>query len=126
VIPVTDRLANLLKQHFDSLPYNPNDPILGGVKNCRRAFTAVLEAAGIEDVVFHSLRHTSITWMDLAGVSEMVKKNIVGHSTGDVHQIYHNSSENVLEDARMKMNAFRRKIDEQQLRKKMRVVEQSA
>ncbi len=125
-IPVTDRLARHLKERFDKNPMNGNDFVFGGIKYCRRSFNSVLKTAQITDVVFHSLRHTAITWMDLAGVSEMVKKNIVGHSTGDVHQDYHNSSENVLDDAREKMNAFRRKIDDSILRKKMRVVGHSA
>lgn len=77
LIPISDRLAKLLQKQFVSIPYQADDLLRGGAKTAA-AFDGVLEAAGITDVVFHSLRHTAITWMDLAGVSEMVKKQIVG------------------------------------------------
>ena len=116
-IPVSERLAGELQAHFGKYNITETDQIFGGVKNMRKSFASVLEIAKLEDVVFHDLRHTAISWMDLAGVTEMVKKNIVGHSSGDVHQLYHNQSVNVLEDARGKINEFRRKIDKSLERK---------
>ena len=55
--------------------------------------------------------YSAISWFDQAGLTEMVKRQIAGHASGDTHQIYHNLSSDVLEDAREKLNEFRAKIN---------------
>lgn len=48
----------------------------------QREFRRAREAAGLgADVVFHSLRHTAITWMAEAGVDPRVIQQVVGHAT---------------------------------------------
>lgn len=58
-----------------------------------------------------SQREKMVEAMEIAGVPEYAKKNIVGHSTGETHQIYHRISANVLDDARESIDAFRAKIE---------------
>lgn len=112
MIPITDRLKNLLETRFIEFPIKDDREIFG-IKECRRSFITACDNAGIKDFRFHDLRHVAISWFDQAGLTEMVKKNIVGHSSGDTHQLYHNPSFDVLRDAREKLNCFRLKIDKQ-------------
>jgi integrase len=40
------------------------------------------------DLSFHSLRHTTVSLMHAAGVSQAVSETFAGHSSGAVHQLY--------------------------------------
>ena len=49
--------------------------------NLRRDFNKALSAAGIQDFRFHDLRHTFASRLAMAGVSPLVLKELLGHST---------------------------------------------
>lgn len=112
-MPISERLYAELVRYFEGKTIAANEPIFGGVKNCRKAFESACEAAGIKDLVFHDLRHTATTWLDEAGVTEAVKKNIVGHSSDVVHQKYNNLSSDILMSVKEKIDTFRKKVDEE-------------
>ena len=76
---------------------------VGGANGLSAEFAKILESAGIVrrdvspgdgrarkafDLGFHSLRHTCVTRLTEAGVSEAVRMLIVGHSSADVHRGY--------------------------------------
>ena len=58
------------------------------VKNIREAFLLACKRAGIEDFVFHDLRHTFNTNMRKAGVNHTVVMNITGHKTTEMFLRY--------------------------------------
>jgi integrase len=47
-----------------------------------------LAAAGLEPVTFHDLRHMTATLLHDLGVSEEVRRSILGHASAEVHQLY--------------------------------------
>lgn len=44
--------------------------------------------AGVEYMKWHGLRHTFNSWLAQNGVPEEIRKKLMGHSTGSVHQRY--------------------------------------
>lgn len=52
--------------------------------NLRRSWYAVRKAAGIDQTVFHGLRHTCVTLLLDLGVPPHVVREIVGHSAIEV------------------------------------------
>jgi integrase len=116
-MPISERLEKLLRGHLEKhSELGEKDKLLGGIKNCRSGFETAKRRAGISDFNFHDLRHTAISWFNEAGVSDMVKRKIAGHSSADIHEKYHSLSEDILDEARIKINEFRRKIDQSLLR----------
>jgi len=53
-----------------------------------RAMSAACKAAGVEDFVFHDLRHEATTRMVEAGLSLLEVQSITGHSTGEMVKRY--------------------------------------
>lgn len=53
-----------------------------------RALARACRKAGIEPITVHGLRHTFNTWLARAGVAKEVRKRLLGHSGGDVHDGY--------------------------------------
>lgn len=47
-----------------------------------------LAADGLEPVTFHDLRHMTATLLHDLGVSEEVRRSILGHASAQVHQLY--------------------------------------
>ena len=58
------------------------------VKDIREAFLLACKRAGIENFVFHDLRHTFNTNMRKAGVNHTVVMNITGHKTTEMFLRY--------------------------------------
>ncbi len=56
--------------------------------NVRRDFRAACEAAGLEPVRLHDLRHTAANLMRQRGVAREVRMQMLGHQNRDVHDIY--------------------------------------
>ena len=54
----------------------------------RLVLTTHLEAAGIPRATFHSLRHMTATLLHDLGVSEEVRRSILGHASAEVHRGY--------------------------------------
>lgn len=109
IIPMSARVYDELKEYLYRHFVPKNGEVLLGLRSVKKSFASALRRAKIEDFRFHDLRHTATTWMDQAGISEAAKKNMIGHSSEAVHQRYHNVSSDILDDAREKMDRFRRK-----------------
>ena len=107
VIPVSERLEKTLEAHFKGKFIARTQPVFGGVKSVKKAFASACVAAGIDGLHFHDLRHTATSWLDDAGVSEAVKKNIIGHSSSIIHQKYNNLSADILLRTKAKIDDFR-------------------
>jgi integrase len=56
---------------------------------------------------FHSLRHTTASWLRAAGVSEENRMAILGHTTRESHSIYSHISEDNLRDAVEKLSTLK-------------------
>jgi integrase len=56
---------------------------------------------------FHSLRHTTASWLRAAGVSEENRMAILGHTTRESHSIYSQISEDNLRDAVEKLSTLK-------------------
>jgi integrase len=67
-------------------PYKDRNREEGG--QCRSAWTLGCQRAGIEDLHLHDLRHTFATWGLIAGMSDRVKKEIMGHSSSEMSDRY--------------------------------------
>jgi integrase len=72
------------------------NPMTGShVKDIKHGFRGACEEAGIEDLTFHDLRHTWSTRVAECGVTETVRRDILGHSsstmTGDYTHSTHES-----------------------------------
>lgn len=111
-IVISDRLAAEFRKLFSTRFFHSNDLIFGGARNFDRSFRTACRRAGIADLLFHDLRHTASTWMDEAGISEPVRRNMVGHDDRRTGQRYINPTIDVLASSRVKMNEFRQKQEE--------------
>lgn len=107
-VPLPQKLTFLQIQQSVWTERTPICPALhgravGGANGLSAEFARILESAGIVrrdvspgdgrarkafDLGFHSLRHTCVTRLTEAGVSEAVRMLIVGHSSADVHRGY--------------------------------------
>lgn len=67
-------------------PYRDRNREAGG--QCRSAWTSACRRVGIEDLHQHDLRHTFATWALIAGMSDRVKKEIMGHSSSEMSDRY--------------------------------------
>lgn len=54
----------------------------------RASFVKAVKTAGIDDVTFHTLRHTFASWMIQAGVSKDVVQMILGHGSSHMTDRY--------------------------------------
>lgn len=111
MMPMSERLEAELKNYFKDKFVARTEKVFGGACSVKKAFGSACRAANISGLTFHDLRHTATTWLDEAGVSEAVKKNIIGHSSSIVHQRYNNLSMDILSSAKSKMDEFRRQTD---------------
>lgn len=111
-IPVSDRLEKTLQKYFKENFIARTEAVFGGVKSVKKAFASACATAGIENLHFHDLRHTATSWLDEAGVSEAVKKNIIGHSSSKTHQKYNNLSSDILKRTKAKMDDYRSNVIE--------------
>lgn len=116
LIPISDRLAGELRILFATRQLVADDLIFGGAKDFDRAFATACRLAEISDLHFHDLRHTAMTWMDEAGLTDAGRRNIGGHGSVRVGQRYVNPSQDVLDSSRVKMNEFRDKLEERRKR----------
>ena len=111
-IPISDRLEKTLQAYFKGKFITQTEAIFGGTKSVKKAFASACAAAGISNLHFHDLRHTATSWLDEAGVSEAVKKNIIGHSSSTTHQKYNNLSSDILRRTKAKIDDYRSSVIE--------------
>jgi integrase len=104
IIPMSSQLAMYVRARFDVeglalFPRLHGQPA-GGNTGLSTQFTDLLTKAGIDrkekksagikkffGLSYHSLRHTCVSMMANSGVSEEIRKKLVGH-TSDVHRNY--------------------------------------
>jgi len=67
-------------------PYKNRNREEGG--QCRSAWTSACRRAGIVDLHQHGLCHTFAMWGLIAGMSDRVKKEIMGHSSSEMSDRY--------------------------------------
>ena len=88
--PFTKNLADFLEEHLQSI--EPDQKFLFPSKKAHRehrgymgeSFKRVVERAGLEKVVPHTMRHTAITHLVQAGVDLPTVQRISGHRTLDM------------------------------------------
>jgi integrase len=74
------------------------------ILSVRRAFEVSCRKAGIDDVVFHDLRHTFVTNMRRAGVDYFRIMAVTGHKTMTVFKRYNTIDEADLRQAKSQMD----------------------
>lgn len=112
-VPMSERLENEFRAYFKKYAFTPKAEIFFGQKDCKKTFASACERAGIKGFRFHDLRHTAATWMNEAGIPEITKRAIVGHTSAAVHERYHELTSDVVESIRKKMNNFRETIEKE-------------
>ena len=76
------------------------------IKSVREVFARVCQDAGIENFVFHDLRHTATTNIRRAGVDALTAMKITGHKTMAVFRRYNTIDEQDLLAARRRMDTY--------------------
>jgi len=82
------------------------------VKSIRSAFELACKRAGIEDFVFHDLRHSFVTNMRKAGIDRTVIMEITGHKTGEMFFRYNTVDESDTREAMNQLSIFLEKQHE--------------
>jgi integrase len=98
-IPLSRSVRHILEtlcSDVTSDGYVFGNPMTGShVKDIKHGFRGACDEAGIEDLTFHDLRHTWSTRAAECGVTETVRRDILGHSsstmTGDYTHSTHES-----------------------------------
>jgi integrase len=101
-VPITARMEQELTRLWESSPKDLNGSVFGYDKpnsTCKTAFAAALKEAGIEDFVFHDLRHTATTRLVHAKVSPTIVKKITGHEQDKTFERYVNLSDEMIVEA---------------------------
>lgn len=94
---LTGEALRLLKQHAKvrrlkgGLVFEPSGK--GKAYPYAKPFKAAIEAAGIEDLRFHDLRHTAATYLAQAGATEQQLRAIGGWKSGIVSRYVHLAAE---------------------------------
>lgn len=102
VIGMTARVKDALARLWDQSPKNPQNLVFGIKGDFKRAWGSALKEVGINDLVFHDLRHTAITRMIRAGVSASETMKVSGHTQIKTFQRYVNlTSESVVVSANL-------------------------
>lgn len=79
--PMTKRLEQALRE-YKSAAGNRADGLVFGPQQWRKSFESAKKLAGLgKDVVFHSLRHTYISRLVMAGVDIRTVQELAGHRT---------------------------------------------
>ena len=92
VLFMTDRVKRIVERRAES--WEPDQKFLfsnkqGGARNYSpRAFTSACRRAGLENVSFHTLRHTFCSRLVANGATLYEVQQLVGHSTPTMTQAY--------------------------------------
>jgi integrase len=107
-VPISDTVTEMLQgvpgdqRHGKAFVWEDGRPI----KDFRGSFTKASDEAGIEDLHFHDLRHTAISWMLAAGVPPRTVADIVGHKTLVMIMRYAHVSDPMKDEATKKLEAY--------------------
>jgi integrase len=75
-------------------PYNPQRPI-----DIRSAWNRVLQKAGIHDATFHTIRHTTCSYLAQAGIPRIFIARIVGHKDSRTTDRYTHAEKTYVREA---------------------------
>jgi integrase len=93
-VPLTKRALEILKRRYECrksawvFPNSTNGNPINASNFYSRKFKPALEAAGIEGITWHRLRHTLGSRLALQGVSIQAISKILGHSSTQVTERY--------------------------------------
>ncbi|MGZ5050465.1 MAG: tyrosine-type recombinase/integrase [Methylobacter sp.] len=107
ILPISDRAYQLLldKPRKSEWVF-PNESNTGPKTYSAGTFANACKRAGIEGVTWHTLRHTTITRLTLAGLSLSQVQAISGHSSvSSLERYQHLSSHDVIDKARKILNS---------------------
>ncbi len=76
------------------------------VKWIKKAFHSARQAAGVENLRFHDLRHCAATNLRRAGVDTMTAMRIIGHKSEKMHRRYNSVEESDLARAAAKLHTY--------------------
>ena len=114
-VPMPERVATVLKQHFKRSNYTGADdlvfchPETGGPfdsSKMRKRFKAALKVAGVRSIRFHDLRHTFGTRMAAAGAPLRTIQEWMGHRDHKTTEIYADYAPDPVQGARWAEAAF--------------------
>ncbi len=92
IIPLTDEALNTLKEWIKQT--DPQErvfpsPVTGGrFDNIRKAWSALLKKAAVENFRFHDLRHTFASNLVMKGLDLFTVKEFLGHANIETTQRY--------------------------------------
>jgi integrase len=112
-VVISPRLERELRQYFSKITFHPQGYLFFGQKDADRAFATACRRAGIKGITFHGLRHTAVTWLDEAGISNANRREMIGHASDKVHADYHTISPDIVRSVRDKMAAFEKRKNQQ-------------
>jgi integrase len=121
-VPMPERVAAVLKQHFKRSSYTGADdlvfchPETGApfdASKMRKRFKVAIEAAGVRSIRFHDLRHTFGTRMAAAGAPLRTIQEWMGHRDYKTTEIYADYAPDPVQGARWAEAAFAEEEDEE-------------
>lgn len=112
-IPLTPRLAAVLRARLEMLliergssSWEENGLLFPSARgtilsyrNATRHLAATQELAGVRKFGWHHYRHTLVSWLSSAGITDEIIKSIVGHADDDVTDRYRQISLEAKRDA---------------------------
>lgn len=110
VLPMTEQVYSYLmersgKEDGESYVFPSKDPSKRHPYSMiRKAFQLVLQDLGLQDVVFHSLRHTAASHLAMSGVSQGALQEIFGWRSSNMSQRYAHFSKDHLAKLLQKNN----------------------
>lgn len=108
-VPITEIVFEQLSELWEQSPKDKDAIVFGINDSIKKAFSNARSDAGLENLVFHDLRHTAITRMVEAGMPPMQIMSISGHTQMTTFARYVNADSNTVKRVGDAMNDFRAK-----------------
>jgi integrase len=97
-IPLNDKALGVLKLHRGDVIPMAHVPVFGSA-DFKKAWSALLVKADIQNFRFHDLRHTFASKLVMAGVPLNTVRELLGHSSIEMTLVYSHLSHGSLQDA---------------------------
>lgn len=105
-VSMTGRLKRELLSLYQSNNKSLDSSVFGIKTSCKNAFNTVRKAAGLEDVRFHDLRHTTATRMIQVGCELPIVGKILGHTQANTTYRYVNADADTARRVGAALDAF--------------------